>query len=51
MKTLSKRDERPRGARIEALLTAIPEDGLVRSYPPAPTSQDWPSARWTSNVK
>jgi eukaryotic-like serine/threonine-protein kinase len=54
MKTLRKHvDERPRGAReLEALLNAIPEDGLVRSYPPGTAkTKSWPSARWTRKYK
>jgi hypothetical protein len=54
MKTLRKHvDERPKGAReLEALLTAIPEDGLVRSYPPGTAkTKSWPSARWTRKYK
>ena len=54
MKTLRKHvDERPKGAReLEQLLTAIPEDGLVRSYPPGTAkTKSWPSARWTRKYK
>jgi serine/threonine-protein kinase len=54
MKTLRKHvDERPRGAReLEALLSSIPEDALVRSYPPGTAkTKSWPSARWTRKYK
>jgi len=54
MKTLRKHvDERPKSAAdLERLLAAIPNDGLVRSYPPGTAkTKSWPSARWTRKIK
>jgi hypothetical protein len=54
MKTLRKHvDDRPRNAaELEALLSAIPTENLVRSYPPGTArSSNYPSARWTRKIK
>jgi serine/threonine-protein kinase len=54
MKTLRKHvDDRPRNAaELEALLSAIPTENLVRSYPPGTArTSNYPSARWTRKIK
>ena len=54
MKTLRKHvDERPKSAAdLERMLAAIPNDELVRSYPPGTAkTKSWPSARWTRKIK
>jgi hypothetical protein len=54
MKALRKHvDERPRSAlELEGLLASIPNDELVRSYPPGTAkTKSYPSARWTQRER
>ena len=52
MKTLRNRSSSARRARLELehMLSAIPTQTLLRSYPPGTVkAKSWPSARWTQN--